>query len=69
VVGVSLRVSRAPGQDFNVLTHCPACGYEFTPEERRHVHLSDHGPADFGLAPLGEIPADHDAPLFGGDGR
>jgi len=66
---VSLRVSRSHGRDFTVLTHCPACGYSFEPEERRHVHLTDHDPADFGLTPLGEIPADHDTPLFGGEAR
>lgn len=47
-----------------ILTECPACGYEFDPEERRHVHLSEHGPEDFGLSPLGEIEENHQQPLF-----
>jgi len=63
---VSLYVSQAHGQDYNRLDNCPACGYPFEAEERRHVHLSEHGPEDFGLSPLGETPQDHDAPLFGG---
>lgn len=40
-----------------VLTECPVCGYEFSENSgmARHQHLLDsHGPADFGLAPLGQ---------------
>jgi len=67
VVRVSLRVtSYSRGRQFVVLSACPVCGYEFAPEERRHVHLGDHDPEDFGLSPLGESRADHAAPLFGG---
>lgn len=58
------------GEVYNTLESCPACGYEFVAGERRDEHIAEeHGPADFGLSPLGTIPADHDAPLFGGDGR
>jgi hypothetical protein len=67
VVRVSLRVTHySRGRQFVVLSACPACGYEFTPEERRHVHLSEHDPEDFRLSPLGETPPDHAEPLFEG---
>jgi hypothetical protein len=52
------------GQDSSVLTACPSCGYEFEPEERRHVHLSTHSPEDFGLAPIGETNEQAQEPLF-----
>jgi len=62
---VSLRVrTYERSKRVHVLTACPFCGYEFARNERRHQHLSEHDPEDAGLAPLGEIPADHDAPLF-----
>jgi hypothetical protein len=64
---VSLRVQRSHERVFVILTACPACGYDFEPEERRHVHLSAHDPEDFGLTPAGETAPDHDAPLFGGE--
>jgi hypothetical protein len=67
VVGVSLRVQNYERSErFVTLTHCPACGYEFSPDERRHQHLGDHGPEDFGLDPLGVVDDRHDDPLFGG---
>jgi rubredoxin len=71
VVAVSLRVTTySLGRKLTTLTSCPFCGYEFDAEESRPSHPErEHGPADAGLPPLGEIPADHDAPLFGGGGR
>ncbi|MUV60002.1 hypothetical protein [Halobacterium sp. CBA1126] len=47
-----------------VLVSCPACGYQFDRDERRHQHLGEHDPEDFGLNPLGEVDPDHDDPLF-----
>lgn len=47
------------------LTACPVCGHVFSRNEHRWKHLlDDHDPEDFGLSPLGEVPDDHDAPLF-----
>jgi hypothetical protein len=71
VVGVSLRVTTySRSREFNTLTHCPLCGYNFDPEESRPKHIADeHDPADAGLTPAGEITEGHDAPLFGGDRR
>ena len=65
-MGVSLRVTTySKGRKFTTLTQCPLCGYEFSPEESRPKHFENlHGPEDAGLDPIGEIPADHDAPLF-----
>lgn len=61
---MTLVVKRSHGRDFSILTSCPACGYEFDPEERRHVHLSDHTPEDFGLAPIGERNEEAQQPLW-----
>jgi hypothetical protein len=46
------------------LSECP-CGHVFEPSEKRCRHfLLEHSPEDFGLSPIGETPADVDAPLF-----
>lgn len=64
---MSLRANTyARGRVVNTLTACPACGYEFRRDERRHQHLSDHTPEDFGLDPLGVVDDTHSRPLFGG---
>jgi hypothetical protein len=58
VVGVSLTTDTyAQGRVVNILTGCPACGYEFSPNERRYKHLDEHEPEDFGLDPLGVVDA------------
>jgi hypothetical protein len=61
---MAIRWNEGYGQDSSVLTACPACDYEFQPEERRHVHLSTHSPEDFGLKPLGERNQESLDPLF-----
>ena len=69
MVGVSLRTrTYERGVKFHTLTHCPFCGYAFSPNERRHKHLSEHDPEDAGLSPLGVIPDGHDRPLLATDG-
>lgn len=63
--GVSLRVrTYERSERLVVLVSCPACGYQFDRDERRHKHLGEHDPEDFGLNPLGEIDPDHDDPMF-----
>lgn len=44
---------------------CPICRHIFDKYEHRWKHfLDEHEPEDLGLSPLGEIPEDHDEPLF-----
>lgn len=43
------RNTRARGASDVILTHCPACGYQFDANEYRGDHLGDHDPEDFGL--------------------
>jgi hypothetical protein len=64
VVRVTLEVKRSHERIFVILTECPVCGYEFDEEERRHVHLSEHDPDDFGLTPLGETNDAAQEPLW-----
>lgn len=62
---MSLRVLEySRSREFFILTSCPACGYEFEPDESRHIHIGEHDPEDFGLNPLGEIDENHQDPLF-----
>lgn len=48
------RRPRPEGGHLVSLVECPACGADLR-EQRVATHLAnEHGPADFGLAPLGE---------------
>jgi len=64
VVRVTLRTLQfSRSREVLILTECPACGYDFSPNESRDLHIADHDPEDFGLTPLGET-SDHQRPLF-----
>lgn len=71
MTAVTLEVAiYARSKRVNRLVACPFCGHEFAHNEPRWKHfLDDHDPEDAGLSPLGTIPPDHAAPLFGGGRR